>query len=225
MKKNSRALVLFARDPVPGQVKTRLHPFLDTETVYNLYLRFLNDSIDKICEVGDADRFIGVYPSNLSGFFDRLGKRPAIEVFNQEGKDLGERMERTFSRMREAGYRRTVIIGSDSPSLPVPYIRQALESEKDLAIGPSSDGGYYLIGMGEKRVDVFDGVAWGTESVLTQTLERVRRSGAAVELLPLWYDVDRPEDLRFLKTHLEWMEHAGLGPSGPTGDFLKQLEF
>ena len=113
----------------------------------------------------------------------------------------------------------------ECPSLPAPYIRQALESAKDLAIGPSSDGGYYLIGMGEKRVDVFDGVAWGTESVLTQTLERVRRSGADVELLPLWYDVDRPEDLRFLKTHLEWMEHAGLGPSGPTGDFLKHLEF
>lgn len=224
-QKHNNAIVLFARDPVVGQVKTRLHPFLDQETIFQLYTRFLNDSIEKICKVKNADCFIGVTPSDLSGFFSRLKTGRSIEVFLQEGKDLGERMKNTFQERIKEGYHRTAIIGSDSPSLPISYIDQALAADKDLVLGPSTDGGYYLISMGRKLVDVFQGVAWGSDAVLAQTLDRLKFTSCSLELLPPWYDVDRPEDLRFLRAHLELMQQSGLTAAESTAEFLRDLNF
>lgn len=222
VRKNENALVLFARDPVPGQVKTRLHPFLDAETICDLYLCFLDDSIETLQRVENADRFIGVYPGHLSGYFP--GLQADASVYLQEGKDLGERMRSTFRQRFEEGYGKVVIIGADSPSLPAAYIREAFSSGKDIVLGPSTDGGYYLIGMAEKLLDVFDGVSWGTDQVLRQTLNRIRQQGATLALLPVWYDVDCPEDLRFLKIHSDLMAESGL-PEGPaTGRFLRELD-
>lgn len=223
-KTNANAIILFARDPVAGQVKTRLHPYLDQDTIFHLYLCFLNDSLKMLGRIKNADRFAGVYPSSQSGFFPRLRTDASLAVFNQEGRDLGERMKNTFQARITEGYHRIVIIGSDSPSLPVPYIEQALASDKDVVIGPSTDGGYYLIAMGAKLVNVFDGVAWGSEQVLTQTLDRLRTTACSLELLPPWYDVDRPEDLKFLKTHLDLMQYAGLDEARSTWEFLMHLE-
>lgn len=220
-----QALILFARDPVIGQVKTRLQGALAAEVVFKLYSGFLEDSIDKICAVEDTDLFIGAYPSPESEFFTELQPRVPIRVFSQEGADLGERMKNVFLQRIAEGYHRTVIIGSDSPSLPVEYIRKAFASEKELVLGPSTDGGYYLIGMGSRFVDVFSGVSWGSATVLGDTLTRIREGGVSLETLPVWYDVDLPEDLRFLKTHLELMAEAGLENRGVTGDFLKGLDW
>ncbi len=224
-QKHDNAIVLFARDPVVGQVKTRLHPFLDQETIFQLYTRFLNDSIEKIVRVKNADCFIGVTPSDLSGFFSRLKTERPIEVFLQQGKDLGERMKNTFQERIKEGYHRTAIIGSDSPSLPISYIDQALAADKDLVLGPSTDGGYYLIGMGRKLVDVFAGVGWGSDTVLTQTLDRLKSTANSLELLPPWYDVDRPEDLKFLQTHLGLMNHCGSTEAESTAEFLRDMTF
>ncbi len=221
----TKAIVLFARDPVAGQVKTRLAPFLSQELILELYTRFLSDSIQKICKLVTAGRFIGVFPSYTSGYFSRKNIEPSLEIFIQEGEDLGERMFHTFQARFDEGYERVVIIGSDSPSLPVAYIEKALDSDKDLTIGPSTDGGYYLIGMYQNPVDVFaGGIDWGSERVLKQTLERVRKAGCSLKLLPPWYDVDRTEDLKFLKTHLELRAQAGLEDNGTTGEFLKGLD-
>ncbi|MFQ5449124.1 MAG: TIGR04282 family arsenosugar biosynthesis glycosyltransferase [Nitrospinaceae bacterium] len=222
---HDQALVLFAKDPVIGQVKTRLHPFLDQETILELYSNFLRDSIRILFAVEGVDRFIGVYPSHLSNFFSRWREEPPVTLFVQEGKDLGERMRNTFAARFDEGYRKTVIMGADSPSLPARYLEQAFQSEKDLVIGPSTDGGYYLIGMNREMVEVFQGVSWGSNQVLRETLERVTKSGASIGLLPVWYDVDRPENVLFLKTHLDLMEQSGLGDPGATGEFLKGLRF
>ncbi|GJL80014.1 MAG: hypothetical protein NPINA01_30030 [Nitrospinaceae bacterium] len=223
-KTRTKAIILFARDPVIGQVKTRLQPLLDPESVLKLYTCFLNDSIEKICKLESADRFIGVTPSDLSGFFSRLDNESALQIFTQEGKDLGEKMSRAFKERFREGYEQVVIIGSDSPSLPVAYIEQALNSKKDLTIGPSTDGGYYLIGMSQKPVNVFEGVAWGSDKVLAQTLERIKKNGSSLELLPPWYDVDRPEDLKFLETHLGLIEQSGPESTGATGNLLNELD-
>ena len=224
-KTQTKAIVLFARDPVAGQVKTRLSPFLSQELILELYTRFLSDSIQKICQVSDTDRFIGVTPSHSSGYFSRVNVEPPLTIFIQEGGDLGEKMLNAFQARFDEGYEHVVIIGSDSPSLPVAYIEQALNSDKDLTIGPSTDGGYYLIGMYRKPVNVFaGGIDWGSDKVLTQTLERVQNCGSSLKLLPPWYDVDRAEDLKFLKTHLELMDQAGLEHNGATGEFLKGLD-
>jgi uncharacterized protein len=223
-KTQTKAIILFARDPVVGQVKTRLHPFLSKEVIFELYTHFLRDSIQKIGRVKSVDRFVGVYPSDASGFFSRLNAECTLEIFFQEGKDLGEKMAHAFESRFSEGYERVVLIGSDSPSLPVAYIERALDSEKDLTIGPSTDGGYYLIGMSGQRVDIFEDVAWGSDAVLRQTLDRVKKTGCSLELLPPWYDVDRPEDLKFLQTHLGLVERSGQGSAGETGEFLNGLD-
>lgn len=218
------AIILFAKDPVIGQVKTRLASHLDEKTIFNLYLNFLDDSVDKICKIAGADRFCGVHPGTMSGYFDRVAVSKKICIFLQEGKDLGERMKNALAKRFEEGYEKVVIIGSDSPSLPISYIKEAFASEKDLVVGPSTDSGYYLIGMHGKVVDVFSGVSWGTEKVLSETFARVRRIGATMMVLPVWYDVDRYDDLKFLKIHLDLLASCGVNESPATAGFLKQIE-
>jgi len=220
------ALVLFARDPVPGKVKTRLGPLLDAETICNLYTRFLDDSLDKLRRVNEADGFVGVYPALETGYFNHPGDLASVSVFVQQGEDLGERMRNAFVEGFARGYRRVVIVGSDSPSLPVEYIRMAFRSEKDVVLGPATDGGYYLIGMKGRMVEVFDGIEWGGDRVLSDTLVRIKAAGVGIEALPVWYDVDRPEDLKFLHSHLNLLRLAGGTPEGEaTRDLLDRINF
>jgi len=224
-KQNKNALVVFARDPVVGQVKTRLNPFLDLQTTCDLYTCFLSDSLDKICAVKSADCFVGIYPSSISGYFERLDPSLSINIFVQEGKDLGDRMKNAFSARFADGYEDVVIIGADSPSLPLAYIEQAFASKKDVVLGPSMDGGYYLIGMRKKITNLFDGIAWGSDRVLKDTYCKLESSDVSLELLPVWYDVDRSDDLIFLKTHLELMSAAGQKEAASTKKFLSELSF
>lgn len=216
------AVVLFARDPVLGKVKTRLSPFLDDETILQLYTCFLHDSLDKIRQVENADLFIGISPSNQSGFFTGMPGSD-MRIFVQEGKELGDKMRRAIQDRFAEGYERVVIIGSDSPSLPVSYIERALASDKDMVLGPSTDGGYYLIGMKGALTEVFEGVTWGTEKVLQETCDHLVQNGVPLELLPVWYDIDGPDDLKFFKTHLQLIEQAGLGKAGETGKLLDKI--
>jgi rSAM/selenodomain-associated transferase 1 len=220
---SAQALILFAKDPVAGQVKTRLSSLLDNSTTLSLYHHFLRDSIEKVCSVAEVDRFIGIASDPQTSYFGDVSRSHSVQLFVQEGDNLGDRMRRAFEDRFKEGYERVVIIGADSPTLPTAYIEQALQSQKEVVIGPSTDGGYYLIGMQGKVTDVFEGVSWGTDQVLSETLNALKDQRAEAELLPVWYDVDLPEDLRFLKTHLEWMVHAGLQEGKATLEFLNQL--
>ena len=221
-KTHDNALILFARDPILGKVKTRLSPFLEEDVILKLYTCFLQDSLYNIRQVENVDRFVGVAPSNESGFFTgMLGSD--IRMFVQEGENLGDKMRGAIQDRFAEGYERVVIIGSDSPSLPVSYIYRAVGSDKDMVLGPSTDGGYYLIGMRGKVVEVFKDVTWGTETVLQETCEHLVQNGASLELLPVWYDVDTPEDLKFFKTHLDLIQQAGLGAFGETGKLLNEI--
>ena len=215
--------MLFARDPVGGKVKTRLNKILDDETTLRLYISFLKDSIDKLFQLEDIRRLIGVTPSFASGYFESLSNDSRVDLFLQEGEDLGDRMRNVFDQLFSSGCEKVVIIGSDSPTLPVGYIEQAFASDKDIVLGPSTDGGYYLIGMNRERVDVFSEIAWGTDQVLKQTLERIREQGVQLELLPVWYDVDLPEDLRFLKVHTDLMVQSGIQVPTATTKLLAEL--
>ena len=222
--KKNKAVILFARDLILGQVKTRLSSLFDDETILRLYTCFVEDSLEKIRQVDNADCFVGISPSNISGFFNGI-EDSDTRLFIQQGKDLGDKMRQAFVDRFSDGYKKVVIIGSDSPSLPVSYINKALNSDKDLILGPSTDGGYYLIAMTGKVSEVFDGIAWGTEQVLDETLNRVKKAGVSLELLPVWYDVDFPEDLKFLKTHLELITQSGLCEVGKTKKILDEISF
>jgi len=225
MKKNKdNAVILFARDPILGQVKTRLRSSFDDETIFKLYVCFVEDSLEKIRQVDNVECFVGIFPENHSGFFGGI-ESFGMSLFVQRGNDLGDKMRQAFVDRFAEGYKKVVIIGSDSPSLPVSYINKALASEKDLVLGPSTDGGYYLIAMSGKVSEVFSGVAWGTENVLDETLEKIKGTSVSLELLPIWYDVDSPDDLKFLKTHLELITHSGLCVGRKTKIFLDGISF
>ncbi len=221
-KNNDNAVILFARDPILGQVKTRLNSFLDNETILKLYTCFLEDSLAKIHQVDNADCFVGISPGNNSGFFNKI-ESSGITLFCQQGKDLGDKMRQAFIDRFRQGYKKVAVIGSDSPSLPVSYINKAMDSEKDLVLGPSIDGGYYLIAMRGKVFEVFSSIAWGTDQVLNETLQRIQDGHISFELLPVWYDVDLPEDLKFLKTHLMLMDQAGLSDGSMTKSILDKI--
>ena len=109
------------------------------------------------------------------------------------------------------GAESAVVLGSDAPTLPATHVDQAfnLLVRSEIVLGPSTDGGYYLIGLSGPHPEVFAGIDWGTDSVFARTLERT--AGLTLDLVPLWYDVDTPEDLDLLVTHgtaLERSEHA-----------------
>ena len=222
-KNNNNALIVFARDPILGQVKTRLNPFLDLQVICDLYTCFLSDSLEKLCAVKSADHFVGIYPSNLSGYFERLDPSICVRIFIQKGLDLGERMFNAFSERFREGYERVIIIGSDSPSLPLDFIKQAFSSEQDVVLGPSVDGGYYLIGMNGAPVNLFNDISWGENTVLEQTRLKIKEIDVSLKLLPVWYDVDRLDDLRFLKIHLEILAGAGQTEGISTRKFLSNL--
>ncbi len=224
MKKKSNALILFARAPRLGKVKTRLNPKLPQETVLKLYTRFLNDSIEKISRISEADHFIAGFPEEDLTYFGGISQELGIVVFPQSGNDLGEKMRNAFADRFNEGYEKVVIIGSDSPSLPLENIRMAFRSEKDVVIGPSSDSGYYLIGMNSGRIEVFEGVRWGCDKVLYETLEKIQKAKASLELLPVWYDVDEFQDLALLKTHVRCLSYSGQDFPRETLEFLEQIE-
>jgi rSAM/selenodomain-associated transferase 1 len=120
----------------------------------------------------------------------------------QRGHDLGERMKNSFIDAWHEGYTYTVTIGSDIPDLPRSFIEDAFIKLQthDAVIGPAIDGGYYLIGFRRDTFfpGVFEGITWGTETVYEKTLNKLAMSGLSVGLLPEWYDVDTPDDLRSL---------------------------
>ena len=212
MTADRAALVIFARAPVPGQAKTRLIPVLGPEGAAELYRCFLRDTLANAA-VMDASVVVAAAEAQHVSEVSRLAAEacPAAEVIVQEGRDLGERMLNAFRHTLRSGNRRTVIVGSDVPSLPWERVSEALRlaGERDLTLGPSLDGGYYLIGMHAAIPRLFEGLAWGGPTVLTDTLRRAQELRLTVSLLDPWYDVDTPADLEELRAELRALALAG----------------
>ncbi len=129
----------------------------------------------------------------------------------QYGNSLGERLIEAFKWVFEKGGSKAVIIGSDSPDLPADYINLSFEALDDnsVVLGPCTDGGYYLVGLKEEFPQMFTDIELGTDKVLNETLTTIRTEGKSLHLLPPWYDVDTPDELEFLKTHLTGLVLAG----------------
>lgn len=192
-----------AKAPVEGQVKTRLSPPLTPRQVAALYRCFLLDRIAQVERCPGVIPIVAYAPRESRPFFRRIVPA-SFHLIPQRGKDLGERMADAFARGFALGLRRIVLVGSDTPTLPDLFLHRALRALRrvDLILGPSPDGGYYLIGLKEAHPSLFEGIAWSTDQVFVQTLERARASHLRVSRLPAWYDVDTPEDLARLKCEL-----------------------
>jgi rSAM/selenodomain-associated transferase 1 len=190
------ALVLFAKAPLPGRVKTRLTPLLSAEQAAEFHWACVCDTWDKIEQVPVESRYF--YSDNAWTNGNAPGAPEQRGI--QRGADLGDRMFNCFQELHARGHRRMLIVGSDSPTLPLTYLEQGLEAldRADAVIGPSEDGGYYAIGCREPYPQMFSGVPWSAGDTLQRTEAGLRALGLKVVLLPAWYDVDTANDLRRL---------------------------
>ena len=196
--KPENALIIFARQPVPGQVKTRLSPPLSTEEAAELYRCMLEDILARTESLAGLERYLFFEGGDdEAAYFARTS--PGMARFPQEGDDLGARMAAAFHRVFADGHGIAVIIGTDSPDLPVTYIQDACEllqqGNIDVVFGPCDDGGYYLLGMGRLYGGLFRDITWSSGRVLRESLHRAADEKLRAALLPGWHDVDRPEDL------------------------------
>ncbi len=168
---------------------------LGEEEALNLYKAMLNQTIHKAKALSDIQTY-GFYDGNIEALDNHFG----VSLFRQNGEDFGERMLNAFIQLFALGFKMVCLIGSDSPTLPEQYIYDAfgLLAKYDLVLGPCQDGGYYLIGLRTPMPELFLGVPWGGSDVFALTIKKASVLNLSYYLLPVWYDIDRPEDLHYL---------------------------
>ena len=195
-------LMIFAKAPEPGRVKTRLAPAVGSENAARLHAAFVRDVVARHRRPGRA---LTVW--RAGDLAHPLWAELGVPLEAQPAGDLGHRMRWAFEREGAAG-EAVVILGTDSPSLPPALVDAAFEAltRVPVVLGPACDGGYYLLGLRACAPPIFEGVPWGTGAVLTDTLAALQRAGLRYALLPFWYDVDRPADLTLLRAHLPTLE-------------------
>lgn len=208
-------LIIFAKNPMPNLVKTRLIPYLSPEQAAALYRAFLTDWCETLAALPNVARVIAYTPSDCQPELQTFMGRDAVYI-PQIGDNLGARLISATQWAAKQGYQKILIVGSDSPTLPLSHLSQAILTldSRDVVLGPSVDGGYYLIGFSAADIaktvpSVFEEIAWSTNAVFQQTIARMRSTGATFGLLPPWYDVDTPADVAFLHAHISAMRLAG----------------
>ena len=197
-----RALIVVGKAPEPGLTKTRLMPSLSAEETAELYRAFLLDAVDLGLQLG-WERVCVVHPRGAGRTLrDILPGRTTL--LEQPTDGLGEALAFAFEYHFAAGFQRVVLIGSDNPTLRRGPVEQACAALKthDLSVGPTVDGGYYLIALRHPHPGIFEGVDWSTPRVYAQTLDRARQLGLRVHAVPEWYDIDAPADLERLQREL-----------------------
>jgi hypothetical protein len=186
-------LVVFARYPEPGRVKTRLARAIGDAAAAGLYAAFIEDLARRFAGAPWAVRWAVAPPD--PGFARRFGI-DAAACREQRGEDLGERMRNAFEDAAADGFSRVALVGSDAPQLSRATVAQALDAldRAEVVLGPALDGGYTLIAL-RRPLDVFTGIRWSTPDVLAETLSRVAALGLRHVLLEPDFDVDEPDDL------------------------------
>ncbi len=187
-------ICVFAKPPRPGEAKTRLIPTLGAEGAANLAHAFFKDIWASLQTLADAELILVVTESDPA--FEAIG----AEVWLQSDGDLGDRMERALRRALE-GADSAVVIGSDLPGLPLRVLEQAREALRSGAavLGPSEDGGFYLIGLTRCPDGLLADLPWSQSDTCEQTAARLRSHGMRVQMLERWFDIDVPEDLEHLE--------------------------
>jgi rSAM/selenodomain-associated transferase 1 len=200
-----RSLIVMGKAPEAGRTKTRLSPPLTPEEAAGLYEAFLIDCVDLGFQLG-WERVSVVYPPTAGARTILRQVLPrGTRLIAQHGSGLQAALSGAFEREISRGFDRVVLIGSDNPSLPTAIIEDAAIrlGDYDLVIGPSMDGGYYLIAMSYPHPGLFERITWSTSVVYAETLERASELGLRVFALPAWYDVDTVQELCRLRVELE----------------------
>lgn len=195
------AIVVVAKAPQVGKVKTRLCPPLGYEQAAALYTGFLLDTVEIALGVADCQVKI-VCPSAQDALELKQILPPEIGYVVQDTPGLSAALTQAVKECLDQGYQKVFCISSDNPTLPATYLESALKAldHHDLVFGPTEDGGYYLVGAKAPCAYLFEGMTWSTETVLAETLERAWRKEARLQLLPGWYDLDTWQELaRFIR--------------------------
>ena len=201
------ALVIFAKAPIPGEVKTRLCPPLTPDEAATLHGSFVLDMLERTKLAVTKlqlpfHRYLACAPSSELVFFKIMEERQGVRLLDQVEENLGQRMHRTFVDLFAKGYKQVIIVGTDVPTLPLSIYQEALSmlGRSDVVLGPALDSGYYLIGLKQPAEQLFTGVPWSTDQVLAVTQQQAKALGLSVELTTAWRDVDTSEDLQALIT-------------------------
>lgn len=192
-----RHLLIFARNPTPGQVKTRLIPTLGVESATAIYRRMLHDTLVtcSALEVQQRELWldrVAVAPDAGTAMLDSFD----LSLHQQSGQDLGLRMHHAFASSLQTADS-AVLIGTDCPEYDPPYLHAAFEvlEQEDAVLGPAADGGYVLIGLKKTDHTLFRDIPWGTDGVLAATRRQLQRLHWTWSELPVRHDVDVPADL------------------------------
>lgn len=199
-------LIVFVKAPHPGRVKTRFFPALGPEDAACLYRALAEEEVRRTRpEPGDYERLFFFSPADAGGAISAWF--PGEMALAQRGVDLGAKMAAAFGEAFRRGARRVAIIGTDVPWVSRDLVLEALRSldQHDVVLGPSHDGGYYLLAVDRPRPELFAGIAWSTPQVLPATLARAQALGLSVHLLEQLTDIDTLEDVRLAWGELEPM--------------------
>jgi uncharacterized protein len=227
------ALAIVTKAPTAGSVKTRLSPPLTLDEAAELQACFLKDTAESLATLGAAGRCAGIAvytPEGAEPLFRGL-LPPDFRLFPQRGNGFGDRLLNAAVDILAAGYGSVCLIDSDSPTLPAAALEAAMaalaQPGERVVLGPTDDGGYYLIGMTAARPRLFADITWSTDQVLAQTAARAQEAGLEIVLLPRWYDVDDGASLHRLCEEL--LPDGRAGGTAPgyhaphTRDFLRRL--
>lgn len=229
-------VIVFAREPIAGQSKTRLIPAIGKDNAAVLADAFNRDALAKAKTLAPAELVIaGSAPGGAkrSRYFKNLAHEFGAWIVEQGTGHLGARMATAMRPFTNAGG--AMLMGTDTPSLPARLLVKSADlfENHPVVIAPALDGGYYLVALRGKLPDIFKPINWGGPDVLATTLTRLRHNGEPYCLGPWWYDVDTPIDLRFLISHLKNRLRAFGGksmtlgsphPCPATSEVLKHIE-
>ncbi|MBM2841996.1 MAG: hypothetical protein HW412_2524 [Bacteroidetes bacterium] len=193
---HTRALIIFAKMPRPGEVKTRLGKTMGMHEAARVYAELA----ERTFQVG---RDLGRQGCKVFLFYDPSASETNVRdwvkeeflFIPQQGDTLGERMHHAFDVTFQQGTERTVIVGTDIPDLELALLQEAFDmlGSHDVVVGPTTDGGYYLLGMKPPTKDIFSGIAWSTPVVYADTVRRIGRLGLSLSVLRELVDIDTEE--------------------------------
>ncbi len=218
-----RVLGIMVKEPKPGRVKTRLAAESSEAWAAQVAHACLLETLSRVRQVA-AQRWIIYAPSTAKDVFSNLAGADYRCVAQTEG-DLGSRMA-SFCRDRfQEAATAIVILGTDSPNLPIHWIQHAFErlDHVDVVLGPSTDGGYYLLGI-SSMPPIFADMPWSQPTVLEKTVQRLQQHSHTLDVLSPWYDVDTLADWQMLRGHLAAQRCAGTAPELPYLNTMLSLE-
>lgn len=194
--KNKNAVIIFAKLPEAGKVKTRLAATIGSHKALTLYTLFAEKIFEELTGLSDSDCYL---------FYADAGNEDKIKQWTddrfiyrvQSNTDLGTRMYKAFTEVLSRDYENAVIIGTDVPDLTAAVIKEAFDAldGNDIVVGPADDGGYYLLGMKKPYKELFTGIEWSTSEVLSKTLAKAKGIGLTTNKLKMLYDIDTEAEL------------------------------